>query len=151
MTIQWKPDLLCHNPQCLYDQWLVHSSTKKQSNNSQIRTIQNTKIVRSQSESSLENETKCVYINYIMSNVFINSSNLSENSHWSTLSPYSWLKRILTRSKNFQSSDPEHIRIPADPRAPHAFTLNVVARHAKTKTNCLNQVITIWNLEGFKI
>ena len=117
MIISCKPDILCHNPRCPYDQWLLHASKKKQLNKTKYKTIQGTRIVK-------------------MGSV-LNSKSTLDNYKM-----HKWLKQGQQKSKNIKRSFPEHIRIPADPRAPHAFTLNVVTC-AKSKKKRLKQVSTL--------
>ena len=145
MTISCKSDILCHNHQCPYDQWLVHVSKVKQLNKNQIRTIQKSRIVETESDSksnsSLKSFKKCKSHSHKLHEECNNTSNIPDKTLLSTFFPGRWLKLCQTRSKKNESSFPDHIRIPADPRAPHAFTMNVVTPSAKTKKNCLSQVI----------
>jgi len=143
MTISCKSDILCHNHQCPYDQWLVHVSKVKQLNKNQIRTIQKSRIVETESDSksnsSLKSFKKCKSHSHKTHEECNNTSNIPDKTLLSTFFPGRWLKLCQTRSKKNESSFPDHIRIPADPRAPHAFTMNVVTPSAKTKKNCLSQ------------
>ena len=39
MAIQWKPEILCHDPKCSYDQWIGMSSKAMAQKNDTTRTF----------------------------------------------------------------------------------------------------------------
>ena len=85
----------------------------------------------------------------IQQNSSMNSQNSSQESPVKNISPYTLLK---LSTKTTTKSLSENIRIPVDPSAPYAFTLNTVSPHHKQKKNCLNQVSCFFTspTESFK-
>ena len=85
----------------------------------------------------------------IQQNIPINSRTSSQESPFTNISPYTLLK---LSTKTTTKSLSENIRIPVDPSAPYAFTLNTVSPHHKQKKNCLNQVSCFFTspTESFK-
>ena len=119
MTIQWKLDMLCPDPQCSYDQWIVMPS----------------KTVAQKSDN-----TKTIGVKHISSSVVDKYTESDNHRYQMPNCLESPLKLSKPKLKIFESSLQNNIRIPEDPYAPHAFTQSIANPQAKPEENCLSQV-----------
>ena len=119
MTIQWKLEMLCPDPQCSYDQWIVMPSKTVAQKSDNTRTF----CVKNISSSVVDKYTESDNQRYQMPNCLESPLKLSK-----------------PKLKIFESSLHNNIRIPEDPYAPHAFTQSNATPQSKPEENCITQV-----------
>ena len=119
MTIQWKLEMLCPDPQCSYDQWIVMSKKTVAPKSDNIKTI------------------GVKHVSSLVVNKYTESDNQRYQMPNFLESP---LKLSKPKLKIFESSLHNNIRIPEDPYAPHAFTQSIDTHQSKPEENCITQV-----------